>query len=232
MNGKPLLVVNFKSYTSSHGERATIIAKSARQVSEQTGVDIILVPPHTELYRVSKIYAHTYAQPPDRPKAGAYTGSVTIEMLSSAGAKGVLLNHSEKKVPYNILLQMISTAKRHGLKTLVCAETPIEAQAVALTKPDFIAIEPPELIGTGIPVSKARPEIIVNSVKAVASIDPEIPVLAGAGITSGEDAIKAIELGAQGVLVASAVMKSPDPGSKMYELARALALASNQAGEM
>ena len=49
-----------------------------------------------------------------------------------------------------------------------------------------------------------------------------MPVLAGAGITGGDDAARAVELGSAGVLVASAVMKAADPESKMRELAEAM----------
>ncbi|MCE4616993.1 MAG: triose-phosphate isomerase [Desulfurococcales archaeon] len=219
---KPLLVVNFKAYPTSHGQKALEMAKAAFHVSNQVETEIILVPPHTEIYRISQVYSQTYGQPPDISGQGAYTGRVSLEMIVSAGAKGVLINHSEKKIPYNMLVQMISNAKRYGLKTIVCAETPVEAKAIALAEPDYIAIEPPELIGTGIPVSKAKPEIITQSIDAVSKINPSIPVLAGAGITNGDDAYTAIQLGAAGVLVASAVMKHKEPQSKLNELATAL----------
>ena len=54
-------------------------------------------------------------------------------------------------------------------------------------------------------------------------VNPDIPVLTGAGITHGEDAAAAIRLGTVGVLVASAVMKAKDPEQKLRELAEAMA---------
>jgi triosephosphate isomerase len=141
---------------------------------------------------------------------------ITIEMAEEAGAKGVMLNHSEKKMLYRDIQKILERTK---IETLVCAETPEEAAAVSLLNPTMIAIEPPELIGTGIPVSKAKPEIITNTVKLVRKHNEKTILLTGAGISTPEDAIRAIELGTQGVLVASAVMKAKDPSSKLEEFA-------------
>lgn len=133
------------------------------------------------------------------------------------------MNHSEHKVTYRHLQAVVERARELGLEVLACADTPEEAAAAALLKPAMVALEPPELIGTGIPVSRAKPEVITRGVEAVASVDRGVAVLAGAGITSGEDAKRAVELGARGVLVASAVMKAKDPYRKMLELAEAMA---------
>ena len=83
-------------------------------------------------------------------------------------------------------------------------------------KPDYVAIEPPELIGSGIPVSKADPGIVRNSVAAVT--DPNVKVLCGAGISKGEDVKAALELGTVGVLLASGVVKAKDPKAALRDL--------------
>jgi len=113
--------------------------------------------------------------------------------------------------------------------SVACGDTPEAAASVGLLGADVIAVEPPELIGTGIPVSKARPEVVRSSVELVKEkLGLRAPLLVGAGITSGDDARRSIELGADGVLVSSAVMKAPDPGSKIAELAEALSRASSE----
>ena len=73
---------------------------------------------------------------------------------------------------------------------------------MAAFDPEFLAIEPPELIGTGTAVSKARPELVRGSVMAASERGFRGMVLCGAGIVSGEDAQAAMRLGAQGILVA------------------------------
>jgi triosephosphate isomerase len=85
----------------------------------------------------------------------------------------------------------------------------------------MIAVEPPELIGSGVAVSKAKPEIITETVSKIRRIDKEVTILCGAGITSGDDVKEALRLGTQGVLVASGVVKAKDQVAAIEDLARA-----------
>ncbi|MEM4908445.1 MAG: triose-phosphate isomerase, partial [Desulfurococcaceae archaeon] len=135
------------------------------------------------------------------------------------GVHGVIINHSEHRLKISDINWLIKRAKKTGLETLVCADEPEIGAAIALLKPDMIAVEPPELIGTGISVSKAKPEVIVNSVDLIRKIDPSIRILTGAGITTGEDVYRALKLGTIGVLVASAIVKSQNPYSVIREMA-------------
>jgi len=89
-----------------------------------------------------------------------------------------------------------------------------------IIRPDYIAIEPPELIGGEISVSKARPEVISDTVKLVKKANPDVGVLCGAGVQDGGDVRKAAELGSSGILVASAVVKSPEPGKVIEGLVK------------
>jgi triosephosphate isomerase len=76
----------------------------------------------------------------------------------------------------------------------------------------MIAIEPPDLIGTGVAVSKARPELITNAIRRIRSVNSSVDILCGAGVSTGEDVGKAFELGTRGVLVSSSVVKGKNPG--------------------
>ncbi|MEB3825134.1 MAG: triose-phosphate isomerase [Desulfurococcales archaeon] len=216
---KPILVVNYKAYPSSHGEPAARIAEKAAELASTHNVRIILAVPATEVYRLSKIHDDIFIQGVKPVPQGAYTGSITVEMAVSAGARGILLNHSENKMLYRDIQHII---QRTSLETLVCAETPEEAAAVSMLKPSMIAVEPPELIGTGIPVSKAKPEIIINTVELVRKHNPDIPILTGAGISEPDDAVKALQLGSQGILVASSIMKASQPEAKLEQFTEAL----------
>jgi len=86
-------------------------------------------------------------------------------------------------------------------------------------------VEPPELIGTGISVSKAKPEVVTSTVGLIKRINPEVVVLCGAGITRGEDVSAALRLGTEGVLVASGVVKAKDPYKVLLEFAEAITKA-------
>jgi triosephosphate isomerase (TIM) len=101
---------------------------------------------------------------------------------------------------------------------IVCAGTPEEAEELAHFQPPFLAIEPPELIGGDVSVSTAQPEVIRGTVDRVRRVAPDTYVLCGAGIHHRSDVAAALDLGSQGILVASAVAKSADPEQAIAEL--------------
>jgi len=229
---KPIIAVNYKAYyPHSFGEHALKIARDAKRVQEETGVEIILAPPFTELYRVLKEVegsnVKVYAQHADPVKPGAVTGFIPLEGLKEVGVHGVILNHSEHRLKLADINWLVKRARELNLETLVCADEPETGAAVAALKPDMIAVEPPELIGTGIPVSKAKPEVVTRSVTLIRRINSEVKILTGAGISEGSDVYVAIKLGTIGVLVASAVVKSSNP----YTVLRDMALSALKALE-
>jgi len=221
---KPILAINYKAYyPHSFGEYALRIARDAVRVSEEFDIDIILAPPFTEITRVVEQVKDSgvkvYAQHADPVKPGAVTGFIPLEGLKEAGVDGVVLNHSEHRLKLADINWLIKHAKEIGLQTLVCADEPETAASIAVLKPDMIAIEPPELIGTGIPVSKAKPEVVTKSVELIKKVNKEVQVLTGAGISKGEDVYIAIKLGTVGVLVASAIVKSNNPYEVLKDMA-------------
>jgi triosephosphate isomerase len=132
------------------------------------------------------------------------------------GVTGSLISHSEDRRPVDEIKKCVDICRKHGLTSIVCAESVEKVKEVSAFKPDFVAIEPPELIGSGIPVSKADPGIVTRSVAAVT--DPAVKVLCGAGISKGEDVKAALELGTVGVLLASGVVKAKDPKAALKDL--------------
>jgi triosephosphate isomerase len=104
------------------------------------------------------------------------------------------------------------------MSAVVCTNNEAASAAAAALSPEYVAIEPPELIGSGVSVSKANPEIIRRSVATVHAVNPKIKVLTGAGIQSGECVKIAIDLGTDGVLLASSVVKAKDPGVVLRDL--------------
>ena len=89
-----------------------------------------------------------------------------------------------------------------------------------LQRGDLIAVEPPELIGGDISVSKAEPEVIERSVQMLG----QNRVLVGAGVKNSDDIRIALSLGASGVLLASGVTKAPDPYAVLMDLVSGLKL--------
>ena len=82
--------------------------------------------------------------------------------------------------------------------------------------PDFLAYEPPELIGGTISVATSQPEIIAKA--SVITKEAGIPLIVGAGINSCNDVKKSLEFGAVGVAVASDVIKSSNPRDELMDL--------------
>jgi len=216
--GRPLVVLNFKTYSESAGKRAVEMAKICERVSEQ-GVDIVVVPQIPDLYRVAEsVNIPVFSQHVDGVGAGSFTGHITAESIAENGASGTLINHSERRLSLADIEAAIGMAKRAGLTTILCTNNLQTTRAGASLNPDFVAVEPPELIGSGIPVSKADPLVVSGSVEAVREIAPSVRVLCGAGISSGEDLEAALELGSEGVLLASGIIKAEDPEAALQNL--------------
>jgi triosephosphate isomerase len=149
---------------------------------------------------------------------GGFTGHITAASLKAAGAAGSLINHSERRLRLAEIDASITACRQSGLKSIVCTNNVSTTRAAAAMGPDFVAIEPPELIGSGIPVSKADPQIVSKSIEAVKRIAPDVGVLCGAGITHGEDLKAALDLGSQGVLLASGIIKAKDQRKALEDL--------------
>ena len=218
---RPLIVINFKNYKEAQGEGALRIARAAEAVSRRTGVPVIVAPPQVTLMQVARsVSIPVFAQHVDDVEPSSTTGFVPPESISASGASGSIINHSEHRLPEDAVGRLVRRMRDLGLTSLVCASTPDEAARLARFSPDYIAIEPPELIGTGRAVSRVAPDVISRGVEAVRAVSPDVTVLCGAGIASGDDVRASIELGAMGVLVSSAIVRAPDPGAKVEEFAR------------
>lgn len=219
----PLLVINFKNYPEALGRKAVELAKLADKVSKELGVSIAVAPPMPTLMKVvEEVDIPVLAQHADPVKASSTTGYTPAESIAEAGAVGSIINHSEHKLELNEVEEVVRRLKELNLVSLVCASRVEEAESIARIGPDFIAIEPPELIGSGRAVSKVSPDIVTTSVVAVRRINENVKVLCGAGITSGEDVSLALKLGSHGVLVASGIVKSPDKYGVIKEMGKAL----------
>jgi triosephosphate isomerase len=216
----PAIVLNVKSYSESMGEKGLGLAIACQEVTEKTGVTTAICPQMVDLAWIARqVDIPVFSQNTDGYEPGSCTGRTVAEAVKKAGAVGTLLNHSEHRLRLDVIEHVISKNKGLGLESIVCTNnTPVSRAAAALW-PEMVAIEPPELIGSGIPVSKAQPEIVEDSVSAVKMINPDVKVLCGAGISTGEDVKAALGLGAEGVLLASGVVKAADPKAALLDLA-------------
>jgi len=222
----PFILVNFKTYPEGTGRRAVKLAKTAEKVSLETEVCIGVAPQFVDMASiVSAVSVPVFAQHIDPIAPGSFTGHILPEAVREAGAVGTLINHSERRLKLADIDATITRARETNLLSVVCSNNAAVSAAAAALKPNMIAVEPPELIGTGIPVSKAKPEVVSGTVDLVKRVNPDVVILCGAGITRGEDVAAALRLGTEGVLVASGVVKAKDPYKVLLEFAESITKA-------
>jgi triosephosphate isomerase len=205
----PVIVLNMKTYSESTGKNALEIAKLMDQISIETGISMAVSVQSIDIKECSEnISIPVFAEHIDPIRPGSHTGWILPEAVKIAGASGSLINHSEHRLNLADIDFLISRANELDLDQIVCSNNIATSKALALLSPNFIAVEPPELIGGDISVTSADPDIVKESVNAVRVIDEKVKVLCGAGVKNGEDVAKAIELGSVGVLLASGIIKS------------------------
>lgn len=150
-----------------------------RGIAELSGVEVVICPPATLLAEAAGAAEGSRiaigGQDCHTQKAGAFTGELSAEMLRDAGARYVILGHSERRQYQGetdaLVAQKIVAACKEGLKPILCvgeteaardagtAEQVVKAQLAASLPKDFpanmgieecaVAYEPIWAIGTG-----------------------------------------------------------------------------------
>lgn len=217
-----MFVINCKNYEEVSGDKIIKFVKTAEKISKRYKVKIAIAPPQHLIGLVSNSTIPILAQHVDDSKVGSTTGFVIPELLKKSRVKGSLINHSEHRIASKEIQKLILKLKELKMISIVCVKDVAEARKYSKYNPDYIAIEPPELIGSGKAVSKEKPELIMKAATAVKSSKNKTKLLCGAGIVSGEDVSKAVELGSKGILVASGIIKAKDWNKIISEFAKAL----------
>lgn len=217
---RPFVILNLKTYKESQGDNALRLAKIAEKVGEKYHINMIVSVQAIDLKSVaSQVKIPVYAQHTDPSVLGRSTGSIVPEQLVDINVHGSILNHSEKKLGIKELQNTLLRLKEMDMKSIICVGNNVEAKKVSgfkIVKPDFIAIEPPELIGGERSVSSTKPDVIEKAVKACDGIN----VLAGAGVKDNIDFKTVLKLGCKGVLLSSHFVKSANPEQFLIELIR------------
>ena len=223
----PFILVNFKAYPEALGAKALDLAKACAKVEEDTGRSLAVAPSAFDLAIVAKsVRIPVFAQHLDPAETGQSTGWLPPEAAVAAGAVGTIVNHSERKVAWEEMRDLIKRCHVLGLEVVACADDVAEAETAAKLGPDYLAIEPPELIGGEVSVTTAKPEIVTRAVERIRATNPKVQVLCGAGVKTGKDVAKALELGTVGVLLASGVVKAKNPEKALRDLAKGLVRAA------
>lgn len=214
-----MIFVNYKTFEESSGEKAIVLTKRIEEAAHESQVKMI---PVVQIIDAEKVLSSTtlevWIQHIDPFSYGPHTGWDLPEEAAKIGISGVFLNHSEHKFDsFEALRTANEKAKGANLKTLIFAGSLEELKNIVALHPTFVAYEPPELVGsTETSVARAQPGIISQA--AEVARDGGEPLIVGAGVSSSEDIRKSLELGAVGVAIATAVVKSPNPKEKLLEL--------------
>lgn len=217
------LILNFKNYKEILGNGSLRLSMAAEKVSRKTGVDIIIAPPTPFLAHIaSHVKIPVFAQSLSEGREGQSTGATIAAAAKAAGASGSILNHSEARLRPASLRKVADSARENGLSMCVCARNSLEAEAACSLEPEYMALEPPELIGTGRAVSKENPRLVSNALGLVRDLGFHGRFICGAGISSASDVRAAVKLGAEGVMLSSSVIKTSNWSAKLKELVEAL----------
>jgi triosephosphate isomerase len=214
------LIINFKNYLEVSGSHTIRFAKVAEQVADNLRIEIVIAPPQPSLSAViQNVKLPVICQHVDDSGVGSTTGFFIPEVAKSYGPVGSLINHSEHRLNIKTIRNLVERLHQLRMVSVVCAQTAQEVAELADLSPNFIAVEPPELIGSGKAVSKVNPSVITDSLQVLAKNSTPTKMICGAGITDKSDVISALELGAEGILVASSVVKAKCWSEKLSDLA-------------
>jgi triosephosphate isomerase len=217
-----MFVINCKNYEEIAGDKIVKFVKTAEKISKKYKVKIAISPPQHLIGVVSNSSIPILSQHVDDSKVGSTTGFVIPELLKKSKVKGSLINHSEHRISSREIQKLVLKLKELKMISILCVKDVAEVKKYAKLNPDYIAIEPPELIGSGKAVSTEKPELIAKAADAVKNAKNSTKLLCGAGIVSGEDVSKAIELGSKGILVASGIIKAKDWNKIMTDFAKSM----------
>ena len=150
MTRRPYIVGNWKM----HGTRAMLSEARAidRAAQRHMKVEVALAPPFTLIHAVHREVEQigVGAQDCHHEDGGAHTGDISAAMIADAGAKFVILGHSERRTGHSesdaLVRAKAQAALAAGLRIIMCcgesAETRDSGKAVAFVKRQLTASLP------------------------------------------------------------------------------------------
>lgn len=150
MTRRPYIVGNWKM----HGTRAMLSEARAidRAAQRHMKVEVALAPPFTLIHPIHREAEQISvgAQDCHQAEGGAFTGDISAAMIADAGAKFVILGHSERRQGHGegdaLVLSKAQAALAAGLRIIMCcgetAQTRESGRAVAFVKKQLKASLP------------------------------------------------------------------------------------------
>jgi triosephosphate isomerase len=255
---EPVVVGNWKMHATLAEARA--LARAVRDgCRDLPGVRVVLCPSHTALAAVGEALAASPvllgAQDAHWAAAGAFTGAVSPTQVADAGARVVILGHSERRQHFGetdaVVRRKVDAVLAQGLVPLVCVGETLEEReggrtaevvdrqvAAALAgRPAealggcWIAYEPVWAIGTGRAATPAQAALVHARIRdqvaalGSAALAGRCPVLYGGSVKAAGAAALLAEGDIDGALVGGASLEAPE----FLEIVR-VARAAKRAG--
>ena len=217
-----MFIINCKNYDEIAGDKIVKFVKIVEEASKKYKIKIAIAPPQHLIGLVTSSSIPILAQHVDNAKIGSTTGFIIPELLKKSKVSGSLINHSEHRISSEDITHLVLKLRELKMISIVCVKDVAEVKKYVKLNPDYIAIEPPELIGSGKAISNERPELITKAVGAIKTEKNKTKLLCGAGIVSGNDVTRALELGSKGILVASGIIKAKNWSEIIGEFSKAM----------
>ena len=220
----PYFEIGIKNYV--YGDKVLELAKVADAAAEKYDIDILFIVPCVELRRVVENTKNLIVLAPymDTLRPGRGMADILPEGIKAAGAAGVVVNHCEKPMSLPQIKKTIDRANELDLLSFACADSIAEARAIAELHPDIINPEPTDIIGSG---TASDMSYVMESIKAIKAIDPNIMVEQAAGITNGQQVYDFIMAGSEAAGSASGIFNAPDPYAMVDEMVAATRRAAD-----
>lgn len=221
----PFFIFNPKSYL--YGKELLKLALKLDELSKKYDYSFFVTAPYADLSIIKEKTDNVIvtSQHLDPISPGRGMGAVLPQSLKDKGVGATFLNHAEKPLKLNELIDAIKITNDLNIINIVCANSIEEAKAIALLKPDILLCEPTELIGTG---KTSDENYIVTTNKAIKEISPDTLVMQAAGISNADDVYRVIKLGADGTGCTSGIVKADNPENMMEEMIIALNKAKEE----
>ena len=215
----PFLSVNPKSYL--YGQDSLKLAKAADRAAEKYGMQVFFTCCYTDLRLIKENTNNVVvtAQHMDAIYPGRGEGYVLPEALKDAGCEAVYMNHTEHALTLETIYKTICRAKELEMISIVCANSVAEGIALATMNPEILICEPSELIGTG---KTADDSYMGEVIRRIRGVNPEVKIVIGASIATGEDCVRVLRAGADGTGATSGIVKADDPCAKVDEMVHAM----------
>lgn len=234
------IVGNWKMNGLSAGLEEGVALARALEQAPAGGARVALCPPATLILALARRLAGTPVEvgaQDCRPEAsGAFTGDISAEMLRDAGARLVILGHSERRAGHGEtdadIAAKAEAALRAGLEPIVCVGESLEqrraGQALEVVRAQVlgslpaaldaaafsVAYEPIWAIGSGLTPSIAEIEAVHAEIRGALvgafANGARVPILYGGSVkpANAAEILRAAEVG--GALVGGASLKCED----------------------